>query len=90
MPKRKYKAIIQTSLTTGVHRVFILKKINDSLKIVEKTKPTGSYRVTGYTKLAQLSKVLKNAIPVYIDEQILWNGQNCEVSLYKTGEEEVA
>lgn len=25
---------------------------------------------------------LKKAIPVYMDEQVEWNGQNCELSLF--------
>jgi len=87
---RTYRAVIQTNLTTGVHRVFFKKSINDEVKIVEKTKPNGSYRVTGYTDLGLVKRQLRGAIPVYMDEQIEWNGQNCELTLFEAGEEEVA
>lgn len=86
----KYRAVIQTNLMTGVHRVFFKKAINGEVKIVEKTKPNGSYKVTGYPSLAHVKAGLKDCIPVYKDEQIEWNGQNCELTLFETGEEEVA
>jgi hypothetical protein len=86
----KYRGVIQTNRTTGVHRVFIYKIINGVREVVEKTKPTGSYKVTGYKSLGVPAKRLKGCIPVYMDEQIEWNGQNCELTLFETEEEEVA
>ena len=88
--KSMYRAVIQTNLHTGVHRVLFKKSINGEVKILEKTKPNGCYKVTGYKCLGQAYKRLKGAIPVYMDEQIEWNGQNCELTLFETGEEEVA
>jgi hypothetical protein len=88
--KQKYRGVIQTNLATGVHRVLFYKNINGVRKVVEKTKPTGGYRVTGYTGLYNAARNLKGATPVYMDEQIEWNGQNCELSLFNTGEEEAA
>lgn len=88
--KRKYRAVIQTNLNTGVHRVFFKKVINGEVKVVEKTKPTGSYKVTGYPSLSNVTVRLRGVIPVFYDEQIEWNGQNCELTLFNTGEEEAA
>lgn len=83
MPAKKYRAVIQTNLMTGVHRVLFNKKINGKTKVVEKTKPTGAYKVTGYTTLGSALNLLKGAVPVLLDEQIEWNGQNCELALMK-------
>lgn len=88
--KRKYRAVIQTNLTTGVHRVFFKKVINKEVKIVEKVNPTSSYKVTGYRSLSRAASLLKGAIPVYFDEEIKWNGQNCELCLFNENDEEVA
>lgn len=88
--KSKYRALIQTSLTTGIHRILFKKVINNEVKIVEKTKPTGSYKVTGYPSLAHAMHNLKGAIPVFYDEQIEWNGQNCELTLFNENDEEIA
>lgn len=88
--KQKYRGVIQTNLTTGVHRVLFYKNINGVRRIVEKTKPTGGYRVTGYMTLPNVLVRLKGAIPVYMDEQIEWNGQNCELSLFNDDDVEVA
>lgn len=85
--KGKYRAAIQTNLHTGVHRVLFKKSINGKVKVVEKTKPNGSYRVTGYDSLSQAVCQLRGAVPVCFDEQIEWNGQNCELTLFETGEE---
>ena len=86
----KYRAVIQTNLHTGVHRVLFKKSVNGEVKIVEKTKPSGSYKVTGYRTLSKAARVLKNATPVYPGEQIEWNGQNCEITLFNDDDEEVA
>jgi len=85
-----YRGVIQTNRTTGVHRVFVYKFINGVRKVVEKTKPTGAYKVTGYTSLSSPLHFLKGAIPVHMDEQIEWNGQNCELTLFDDNDEEVA
>lgn len=86
----KYRAVIQTNFMTGVHRVFFYMYINGVRKVVEKTKPTGAYKVTGYQSLGVPALTLKGATPVYMDEQIEWNGQNCELTLFNDNDEEVA
>jgi len=88
--KLKHRAVIQTNLVTGVHRVMFNFRVNGVRRIVEKTKPNGHFKVTGYQSLTQVLRSTRGAIPVYPDEQVEWNGQNCELTLFETGEEEVA
>ena len=82
LTRSKLKAVIQTSHHTGVSRVFYRKKINGKLKVVLKeVRPSSSYRVTGYRGLSVVRNVLKDATPVYRDEQVLYNGEPCEAML---------
>ena len=79
LTRSKFKAVIQTSHVTGVSRVFYRKSINGKLKVVLKEiRPSSSYRVTGYPCLNTVNMNLKGAVPVYRDEQVLYDGKPCE------------
>lgn len=77
------KAVIQTNKATGVHRVFSTRYVGNRLKTVYHTKPSSAYKVTCYTtNLDHLAELLADATPVYNDEELLYNGQSCELSLF--------
>ena len=82
MYQSKYKAVIHTHRFTGEQRVFFQKRVNGELKVVKKTHPRGNTLVTGYRKLTNLmGGQMTGMIPVYRDEQVLWDGQPCEDQL---------
>lgn len=80
--KRKYKAIIQKNLLTGEERVFFHRRINGETKVVYKNSPFGMLKVTGYTTLPLVYSNLRHAIPVYFNEQVMWDGKPCEHELF--------
>jgi hypothetical protein len=74
-----HKAIIQTSKTTGVNRVFYRKKINGKTRIVETHAGNLSrYSVTGYTSLREVAKNLTDCTFIGRDEKVMFMDQNVD------------